>query len=208
MAEGQRTNHLRPTSPPPVVAVLEESRAALVAAVDFEVEAADFEAEEGLLAALEEGRWVESCTDKDHTHHRLHPRCSERCDLVEAQMELEARHGVPQWTDDWEVAVAEEVEALHAVRSVVEAECHVVLLETELTMARPSRYHRRSLLAHETSGHLCVLLLKQCRCRNHPHSQSRPRCDPPSVVVLPDEKEVPVSEEVEVEDDWCSVMPE
>lgn len=96
----QSINHLRPTSLPPVVEVLAGSRVALVVAVDFEVEAADFGVVEVLLAAPEGVRQVENCSDKDRNPHRLHHRCSGRCDLVEARKELEARHEAHQWTDD------------------------------------------------------------------------------------------------------------
>lgn len=60
------------------------------------VEADDFEAEEALLAVLEEARWAESCTDMGRSRHRPHQHCSEHFDLAEAQMELVAHHEVHQ----------------------------------------------------------------------------------------------------------------
>lgn len=163
---------------------------ASVASVDFEVEAADSGAEEVPLVVPEEVHWVGSCTDRDRSPRHPHLHCSGRCDLVEAQKELEARREVHLLIGDWEL-VEVEVAGLHAELSVAKAGCLVVRLESELMMARRSHYHQCSLLAYETSEHLYALLPVQCRCRNHPRSQSRPQYDPPLIVALLDEK-VPV----------------
>jgi hypothetical protein len=68
----------------------------------------------------------------------------------------------------------------------VTVEYHAVLSLTELMMARLRQLNRQcSPLAHETLGHLCVLLQMQCQCHNHPHSLFRPRYDQVSSMAPP-----------------------
>lgn len=72
-AEELHRDHHRPTTPKPGAEVLEASMEALAAVDGFEEEVAVFEGEEEQLEVLVVEHWAESCSDRDHSHHHLHP---------------------------------------------------------------------------------------------------------------------------------------
>jgi hypothetical protein len=83
----QHRDHPRRTTPSSDAAVLGESMEASAAVDGSVVEAAGYEAEEVLLAALVGLRWLVNYSDMGHNRRHLRPHCLEQCELEEAQGE-------------------------------------------------------------------------------------------------------------------------